>query len=317
MTSIKYIVCSILTAMFIVLTVRAQDPEARRLQEESDALRRRAYVLMSEKKYDETIALFRGVVRLWNETGRFSTRNYYDLAQALTAANRIEEALDAYRHGVIYEPAKGELWINASQTSYAMDYAILLAKCERADEAKAVYYYGLRRFNEQTHPGGKDYEAIGGHQEPFPFLVVFDQDPSMTVWQYTPERLTAAALLIKLAGLGPQATPHAMKQVRDTAPDWINPAMYMVWQGVVDRKEADRFAEAASLARTPEEREWVSAYRDVFESDDWQVQLERWTEVANKMAAIGAARRKASVVPEQARQNLKNIHHKTAVTRDP
>lgn len=294
----------------------AQVPERQDKLALADAAAARGRVLLREKKYDDAIAAFREALEIKTKIYGFDSPSHYELAMALTAAGRITEALETFRQGVCWDSTKDELWMSSISIGYAMDYAILLAELGKKTEAKAMYYYGMRRFNEHSDPNRKGFEPTpGGYLEPIPFLVVFDPDPTMVWWDYEAEKLIVAATALKAKGqkLG---GIEQLKGVREKAPDWLVPAMDLVWQHFIDGAEADRFAEAASLAKTPEERQWVAAYREVFTTDDWNVQRDRWQEVANKMAAIGAARRKASVVLEQARQNLKYVHHKIAIERD-
>lgn len=281
----------------------------------------RGRALLAEKRYDEAIAAFQAAVDIWNEKGKFDSWSNYELAKALTAAGRKEQALESYRNAVRWDAIEGELHINQAPIQIALDYAILLAECGREHEAKALYYFGLRRFNEQADPGTENYDPqqSSGRAEPFPFLIVFDPDPTMTFSQYTPERLIAAATAIRIPT---SMTIHSdmMKQLRQNIPDWIFPAMCLVWSEpvVVGHYEPviARFNEAASLATTNETRNWVSMYQDVFDTSDMMDPQAKWLDVANRMAAIGATRRKASVVLKQAQEDLKKVHEKIAIERD-
>lgn len=186
------------------------------------------------------------------------------LAKLYVKLKRPEDALQAYRGAFLWDedglPEKLKLdW--AGNLKEVMDYAILLAKSGREEDAKAMYYYGLLNFNQASR-----------HSEPAPFLVVFDPEPEGVQWEYTPERLEAAALMIQeLFGgthdwITRQVTPagEVIDRIRKLTPDWFYPVAVLAdWQNMMQNKEtwAKYIAEAEALAKPGIEKEILATYR--------------------------------------------------------
>jgi tetratricopeptide (TPR) repeat protein len=275
------------------------------IREQAEAAVARADELWREQRHDEAIAALREAATVSERLSYFTSAYYLRLAKVLVRTGRRDEALEAYRKAVRWDAEKGEIDITETQVQTAMEYAMLLAQAGREEDAKAMYYYALRILNQSSLPSGR--------AEPFPFLVVFDPDPAMQYWQYSVESLTAAASVLTRS----KGFEEPLTRAQRMKPDWIVPAMYGVWHDFVDGRELERLAAAVRLARTQEEREWAALYLPVLELTDWQEQQALFYEIANRLAAIGAARRKASVVLQRAKENLRNIHHRIAVTRDP
>ncbi|MEW5884138.1 MAG: tetratricopeptide repeat protein [Armatimonadota bacterium] len=287
-----------------LLSVGQAQGSDREIREQADAAVARADALWREQRYDEAIAALREAATISERLSYFTSRYHHHLAKVLVRTGRKDEALEAYRKAFRWDAELGELdFGTAPAVQEAMEYAILLAQAGREEDAKAMYYYGLRIFN----------RFPGGILEPFPFLVVFDPDPVMQYWPYSVENFTAAATVLTADLSGPY---RPYEKVRQMKPDWILPAIYNVWQPLVDGQERERLAAAMRLARTQEEREWAALYQPMLELTDWQEQLHMFDQVADRLAAIGAERRKNSVVLRRAKENLRNIHHRIAVTRD-
>ncbi|MEW5884137.1 MAG: tetratricopeptide repeat protein [Armatimonadota bacterium] len=264
----------------------------------------RGDALWREQRYDEAITAIREAAAISERLSYFTSRYHHHLARVLVRTNRNDEALEAYRKAVRWDAEQGELDTTTFPLQIAMEYAILLAQAGREEDAKAMYYYGLRTISSGSLPNRRG--------EPFPFLVVFDPDPVMQSWPYSVENLTAAALVLTRSKGFREPLERALRM----KPDWIVPAMYNVWQDFVDHQERERLAAAMRLARTQEEREWAALYQPVLELTDSMEQLDMFEQVADRLAAIGLERRKNSVVLRRAKENLRNIHHRIAVTRD-
>lgn len=274
------------------------------IRQQADAAAARADVLWRAQRHDEAIAALREAATISERLSYFTSDYYLRFAKVLVRTGRKDEALEAYRKAVRWDAEQGELDITEAPVRTAVEYAVLLAEAERQEDAKAMYYYALRFFNSGPLPNGRG--------EPFPFLVVFDPDPVMQSWPYSVENITAAALVLTRSKGFREPLERALRM----KPDWIVPAMYNVWQDFVDHQERERLAAAMRLARTQEEREWAALYQPMLELTDWQEQLHMFEQVADRLAAIGAERRKNSVVLRRAKENLRNIHHRIAVTRD-
>ncbi|MCO5297803.1 MAG: hypothetical protein M9921_13205 [Fimbriimonadaceae bacterium] len=181
------------------------------------------------------------------------------LARVYLRAGRDVEAIEAYKHVFAWNAAKGDLEPGFGDfVKYAMEFAILLAKSGRPEEAKAMYYFGLRNFNPEK-----------GRFEPAPFLTVFDPEEEGECWEYTPERLEAAALMIQImqGGMLNRATHEETSavqlapKVRELVPDWFYPYLYRAAQGWNSEQTSSDLALAQALARTSVEREVVELYR--------------------------------------------------------
>ncbi|MBI5706815.1 MAG: hypothetical protein HZC36_07480 [Armatimonadetes bacterium] len=140
-----------------------------------------------------------------------------------------------------------------------MEYAILLAKAGREEDAKAMYYYGLRNLN----PG--QTRSV----EPSPFLMVFDPEPEGAVWEYTRERLEAAALVVQ-AMCGGTMVLATRKQIlpeelaikaNRLAPEWYYPLLFKAARSWLANWAPALLGEAESLAKPGLESQLVARYR--------------------------------------------------------
>lgn len=189
------------------------------------------------------------------------------LARLFEQSGRDQEALDAYRNCFAWDSRIHDL---DGGSGNAEDYALVLSKLGKVEEAKAMYYYALRHFNGgPTFNGG--WRLDGDRSiEPVPFLVVFDPDPNAVVWEYTPERFRAAVLMLSQVG---HADHKVIDEIRKLAPDWFWPAAYLAdetdpasdvaggppWVA----RRAALIAEADRLAKPGLERELMAWYHEL------------------------------------------------------
>lgn len=257
-------------------------------QRKANAATKQGDEALAAGRTDDAIAAFREVVKIEGTYGHFVSSGNYDLAKALTLAGRTDEALAAYRRAFKWDPARKDLKVNGPPVvDLAMDYAILLAKSGKADEAKSIYYYGLRSgFN----PYGEST------QEPFPFLVVFDPEdvPNATVWDYSADSLIAAATMAK-APTAAQTRP-LVQEVRRMEPGWVLPVVYLARMLTEGSKKEALLSEAEGLARTDAERGWIKAYR-----------------AGENLAKIGLSMRKASSAIANSKLDLQRTHDKVGI----
>jgi tetratricopeptide (TPR) repeat protein len=288
-------------------------PEELAKMERAGAALSRGRALMKENNVEEAISAFREAIAVHNTMRGFYSSGNYELAKALVLAGRPEEALAAYKNAINYREDWKDLHVNGPPAvRLAMDYAILLAKRGKDDEAKAMYYYGLRA----GYNSGPD---VQGYIEPFPFMVVFDEDPSMTVWGYTPERLIAAATMARLAtdgdrltGDGALETTKKVKLVEASSPDWAFPSVYR-FRNMTYREGREFLDLAFGLAANDDERAWINKYYEALASSQGASDMaQRLRDTERELAAIGHARRRASPVLQQAKLDLEQNWQKVA-----
>jgi len=258
----------------------------------------RGATFIEKNQLPEAIAAFREAVAIEQTIPGHHSRGYYELAKALTLAERADDALAAYKNAFKWDPIRKDLDINGpSPILLGMDYAILLARSGKEEEAKSLYYRTLRQLM-----------VVRSAHEPFPFLIVFDPDPNMAVWEYTTERFVAVCTMLKAPNSGPDAVAMT-EHVRRMEPNWVVPVMYLASRG----KRSENLRTAQNLATTDEERAWVRMYTDAIGlgGDVSQVN-QRVRDVAASLAAIGVARRKASPVLQQAKLDLEQNWRKVA-----
>jgi tetratricopeptide (TPR) repeat protein len=255
---------------------------------------------------DELAELKLGEAAVVEASIRYGAPAYakYCLAKIHLKRNRIPDALEAYKATFSWNPSAryGKVWQGDLDTwsgagiQAALEYAVLLGRQGHAEDAKAMYYFALRAYM---------LDEKSRLMEPAPFLVVFDQDPEGIAWQYSPERLEAAACMLQ-AMLSSGTTDFAtnvrttsaqfVQRARTLAPDWFYPVLFMANNAQNgSEREQQLLAEAESLARPGLERQLVEGFRQRLA--DWREHCEQnniaW-KMANDMRPLteGAERRK-------------------------
>lgn len=277
--------------------------------ERAAAARDRGEALMAKGSVREAVEAFREGVRFEAEIekkyGGFTNSTLYELAKAYTLLGQTDDALAAYKRAFRWDAKRGEIESNGPPfITSTMDYAILLAKSGRNEEARAVYYSGLRKLV-QVRRGC----------EPFPLLVVFESEPGMTVWSYSPERLIAAAKMAMAADLGSRGAAAA-EDVRRIEPSWAAPALFLGTR-FGGSKGSALLKLAESLAGTDEEREWVQDYIGLEAIREPAERQRARDEVDRKHAEIGVTRRKASTVLSKAKRDLARSYFRVASVSEP
>lgn len=270
---------------------------ARRATEETES---RAVGLVKEpgRLLEGIVALQEAVLarRAFERTyGGFSSGVCYELAQALLRANRVTEALAAFKDAFRWDPEKRDITSNGPPfIDLSMDYSIELAKAGRLGDAKAVYYWALRHMT-----------FSNGHTERFPFLVVFDADPTMVVWDLTAEKLITAAMMLRHR----DGEKTNIDIIRDRDPGWLIPHLF-VWPWDNSTRGRATFDRALELASNAEEREWLHMYDPVFTAgQDWDQVRRR---ISVQLSEIGVERRKNSAVLRQAKEQMATLHQRLA-----
>ncbi len=220
-------------------------------------LTRAADALFNSGKFKEAIPAYRIAIDAERQLTPYSHpgTSYHHLALALEHESRFIEALEAYRSMTYWDPdphVTMKLNTASFATASLMDHAILLARQGRAQDAKDIYYAGLRELPPLT-----------GREEPVPLLVVFDRDADGEaqgeVWEYTPQRLEAAALMAKAIVTGRYKEEFALAaEAGRLAPGWSLPVAYQAYWDRFAKDRDARFDVAARLAKSDAEREAIA-----------------------------------------------------------
>lgn len=251
-------------------------PELLAKNAKAHAALKRGEKFQRQNQLQEAIAAFREVVAIEKTIPGFVSIGNYALAKALTTAGRTNEALDAYKQAFMWDPVRKDLMTNGPPAALInMDYAILLAKSGKLAEAKAIYYRGLRLLDQHST---SDFE-------PIPFLVVFDADPTMVVWDLAPEKLIAAAKMVKAPHMNDQDVATT-EEVRRMEPGWAVPVVYLATRSPNARRPG-LYKLAEAQAESDEQRAWIQAFQSGKLSEE-----------------IGRTRRQASAVLRQAKLDI-------------
>jgi tetratricopeptide (TPR) repeat protein len=228
--------------------IRPIPPETLRKLDLMNEATDRAEALLAKGLFDEAIWEFRRAVEIEDTIPGWFSSGHYDLAKALVVAGRNEEAMEAFAKAVKWDEKRGDWYVNGPPPyRIAMDYAILAAKQGDERKAKEMYYFGLRRFN-----SGADK-----YVEPVPFIVVFDPDPLMDVWEYSPEALTAAALMAHVS----YQRPEFLQEVKRLKPDWMLPVAFEGLHSFGTKRD-ELLGIARGLARSEREIMWLDQARN-------------------------------------------------------
>lgn len=171
-----------------------------------------------------------------------------DLAMLLSSQGKDDMAIEMFQQTFKWNADRHELVQLAGGARESMEYAIVLARSGKKDEAVAAYYFGLSEYNSSS----RDIE-------PVPFVTVFDSEPEGVQWEYSQDRLEAAALIL----IAFQAKPFddiekIMARVRKLAPDWYLPdALWAAANWTLPVEVSAGLERARLLARPGLEAEFV------------------------------------------------------------
>lgn len=226
--------------------------------EQLNSLIRDAHAQIRAGDDAKAIVLLRQAVAVEDTIPGFVAKAQFELAQVYLRLKKPAEAMEAFRNGYLWNPKRGDLYRGGGDVHFAMEYAILLARQGKPEEAKAMYYYGLSELNPQDQR----------HVEPVPFLVVFDPEPEGIVWDYDPDTLEAAARMVQalLGGTTDRSTGkltgygELVQRVKVLTPYWFYPKLLQANSFCFDQRGAELLAEADALALPGVEKQLVSEY---------------------------------------------------------
>jgi tetratricopeptide (TPR) repeat protein len=220
-------------------------PEERAKHDEVRRLCREARAREAAEDLPGAITLYREAIQLEATQLGWSATAQSQLANCLHFAGRHREAVEEYRKAFRWSLSNKDISTNGgTEGNSKVNYALSLAKLDRREDAKAVYYSALRDFKFD------DREA-----EPVPFIAVFDPDPEGLFYEYTPERFEAACLLLRCRQEGFPWT--RLEEIRRLWPEWFLAPLAFAAKS----RDPLLLDEADSLARSPLEREIVATCR--------------------------------------------------------
>lgn len=237
------------------------DPSEIAKDHQVDTLCQQAYVLIRANRAEEAIPIFEQAREIERTKQLFSADASFEMGRNYIRMGRDALALDAYKQCMFWDSQKHDVFVGVGYWPFAMEYAILLARNGKEEEAKAMYYEGLRQFN-----AGASGDRL---LEPAPFLVVFDSEAEGVCWDYTPQRLEAAALMLEVltgnwmdrATRIVTKTDDTIRRIRLLAPDWFYPVLYRAAKGWRSTASAPLVDQADALAKPGLEKQLVAQYR--------------------------------------------------------
>lgn len=261
-----------------------------------------ARALLAAGKTEEAIRHYRDAVAIEDgiaaKFGWNSSSADYELAKALTQAGRPDEAIAAYRKAFWWSEKRQDLESNGPPfTELGSDYALLLAKAGKYEEAKAMYYWVMRGW------------MLDGQREYFPLVIVFGPDPAMTVWENKPDKILSAIMMLRAMHTQTlQEWRERIEEVRKREPQWIAPFVFAHQKGDWD---VSWITQAVPLAQDKDEKEWLAAYDVVLAAPRLEQQSE-FRQVIRKLNKIACERRKNSAVLKQAKLDMERMHLRLA-----
>lgn len=203
-----------------------------------------AHRLEGAKQWTEAEAAYRHALVIRGQEGLpFDSRASFGLSRVLKAQNRRVEAFEACK-GAIAWSSKAERWTSdgVSFTTVTSELSILAAENGYKDLAIEMYYAGLSA------------QLGRGADQRIPLMVVFQPSPGMTEWTYSVDRLTAASLALRVAGIITDATEReaALDRIIAITPEWYWPHAYRTYE-----LDSPSYPLAESRCRNDQERDWL------------------------------------------------------------
>ena len=204
---------------------------------------------------------------------------YYLLAECHLALGEKADALTAFEKCFKWD-SRGDLWPKVGDSiAAATDYAVLLSKIGRIDDAKRMYYYALRYLNQ--------YNEV--RLEPYPFTVVFDRTPNAEVCTYTPARFEAACLMVKALSVSAgDDFPGWVKKSSKLAPEWLYSVLYQGFRNFENDRKA-YFERARKMATSATDRALVERVAG-YDQDHMPKDLPKLAEVRKQIPLLNESR---------------------------
>lgn len=239
---------------------------------------------LAQERFDDAIRAIREGMALDTEYFRGKRTGHLYLGRVFARLGKTQEAFDEYRrslHWRHFGPA-------FHSTNGTIEYGQFLARNGKSREAISLYYNLLwhRSFGEPAYLPS---------DEPIPYLVLFEPEPGMVAWTYTPDRMVAAFEVLRHDDSG--EIPEQMIRVRQLVPDWAYPVVRQAANTPTTEGRRALLDEARPMTKSQEERDWI---------DQYEASLKVPFRERVRLSAIGMERRRASKVLERARLELFN-----------
>jgi|GEM_PF-4813304 len=253
-----------ITAAFAQSSGLPDDPVIKAKRERADLISLESSKFFYQKKWVETIERGSAATAIHRELGSWPGSHLYgNMAWSYLKLGDIVNANNSFKEMTrLVDPPRG---MEFSQDIHVIDmftvaYIEFLALQGRENDAKAVYYALMRFLSKST-------EKVSMGAEPFPFLVVFDEDANGDYWEYTPERMilaTKMAVMSKLSSsyfdletLTTKKHPELVEQAKSAFPGWYYPYAMQAIDEFYEVDEA-KVVEALYKARNQRERDWIN-----------------------------------------------------------
>lgn len=239
--------------------IRPEDPAEAAKSAQVQSLIQQARGLIRNGNLSQSIPIFQQAATVQATMIGFKSSANFELARTFVRLGRNADAIGAYRKVFRWNAVKMDLDVGTGPIIQpVMEYAILLSREGRSEDAKAIYYFGLRHLNVDDRT-----------KEPIPFLIVFEPELEGIRWEYTAQRLEAVANMTMAMHGGTtdfatnsQTTPtELVSRVRELAPDWFYPVIFKAAKNWNSERGEQLLAQAEALARPGLERELVARYR--------------------------------------------------------
>ena len=196
----------------------------------------------------------------------FESTTQYGIARMLQSQQKDQLALEAHKRSLSWSQGRSDWSTNGPMLIQVFaDFAILAAEQGERDLAIEVYTAGLRSLSR---------ESTG--DERIPLLVTFEPSPGMTHWEYSADRMKAAAMALSLASmrypwevrkftpskhldpmkqLSPDYRQVTLARIKQLAPEWYWPYAYEAFA-----PDYPSYPTAESLCKNDQERAWLRRF---------------------------------------------------------
>lgn len=245
-------------------------PETLAKMKQTGELRQKAIRHLDRGELDAAIPILKEAIAINRTYLSFESGGYeeYLLGKIYEKQNKLNEAVVCFRTTFKWAIKRQEV-LSIGNSTTTVEYALFLSRTGDDEGAKEMYKCALRRMQDTQR-----------YHERVPFLFVFDPDPEGDTWEYTPQRLEAAAMMIyainKEGLFDPVERKETLNQealierARQLEPAWIYPILYKASLHYDSPEFPGWMATAEALARTPVQKQVLEFFkRELAEYKAW------------------------------------------------